>query len=200
MYDMTMFCICVTWLTHTCVTFIHICVTRLVYILVITEFHSRSSEFATRVWYDDVLYMCDMYMCDMCMWDMTYSYVWLMCGRIHTCVSWLMYVWHDSYISLSSLSYTVAARDEFATRVSRDDVLYVCDMTHSYMGLICGRIHTCGSWLIYMWHDSYASLSSLRYTLEARDEFVTRVCREMYCRCCCVWLRMRGKVWLFISV
>ena len=57
-----------------------------------------------------------------------------MCDRAHSCVTWLINVWHDSFI---------------------------CDITHS-----------CVTWLIYVWHDS---------SLGIKEPYVMNVWRVCVC-------------------
>ena len=56
--------------------------------------------------------------------------------KVHSCVTWLIHTWHDSFICYMTRLYVAWLIDTWHDS-------FICDMTHSYV-----------TWLIHMWHDS----------------------------------------------
>jgi len=72
----------------------------------------------------------------------------------HSYVTWLIYMWHDSFIYNMPHSFVT-----WLMHMWHDS--FICDMTHSYVAwlihiwrdsFICEMAHSYVTWLIHMWH------------------------------------------------
>jgi len=94
-----------------------------------------------------------------------------------TCVTWLIYVCHDSFIRVTWLTHVW--RDSFIC-VTR--LIHMWDMTHSYVG---HDSFICGTRLIHMWDviQSYVWLDSLMCVISHIFSYYTHECVRS-----CVWI------------
>jgi len=89
---------------------------------------------------------------------------------IHSCVTCLTRMWHDSFVFLSH-SCVTCTHSYVTCRIHTWHVWLICAMTHSYLtrlihtwhvsfvcdrrAFICDMTHQCVTWLIHIWNDLF---------------------------------------------